>query len=484
MDEHLQKILRGKITMRPIKTITYLIILMATGSAIGAVHYVPQEYATIQAAVNASNNLDIIVVAPARYAGVGNRNINLYGRQIAVQSSDPNNAGVVSSTIIDCEGKNRGFVFYTGETGSSIIRGFTITGGYGLLGGAFYCYNNSSPSIANCVITGNSAVLGGAIACANSKTYPKISNCKITANSASVGGGAIYCNGASPVIKSCVINGNFAPDGGAIYSHNADNPAVINCTISGNAASKSAGAIYCYNSSKLTLNNDILWSNTAVTAPDLYVSNAGAAASAQLSYCNVRNSGVVSDSGCVINWGSGNINADPRFAGTGTLTLKNTFTGADFHLLKGSGCIDAGSPAYVSESGETDIDGKPRISGAKIDIGAYEFQQPIQAAFEIHPETLNLESNGQWVSGIISSIAGYSISDIDTASMVLNDTIKPESVAVEDGKMLLKFSRSKVQEAVSTVENEAVLNIAGKLNNGKDFAGSDTIRIIRPGGKK
>jgi rRNA pseudouridine-1189 N-methylase Emg1 (Nep1/Mra1 family) len=68
--------------------------------------------------------------------------------------------------------------------------------------------------------------------------------------------------------------------------------------------------------------------------------------------------------------------------------------------------------------------------------------------------------------------------------MVLNDTIRPESVAIEDGKMLLKFSRSEVQDKLSTAENEAVLNITGKLNNGKDFAGSDTIRIVRPAGKK
>jgi len=470
--------------MKPIKTITYFIVLTVAGSAIAAVRYVPQEYATIQAAVNASSNSDVVVVAPARYTGTGNRNINLNGKQIIVQSADPNNPAVVGSTVIDCEGKNRGFVFYTGETGSSVIRGFTITNGYGIIGGGLYCYNNSSPSIANCVITANSGVFGGAIACANSKTYPKISNCKITANSASVGGGAVYCNGASPIIKSCVISSNFAPDGGAVYSHNAGNPAIVNCTISGNAASKSAGAVYCYNSSNLLLSNDILWNNTALYAPDLYVANTGAAASAQISYCNVRNSGVVSDSGCIINWGSGNINTDPRFAGMGTLTLKNTFTGADYHLLKGSPCIDAGNPAYVPEQGETDIDGKPRISGAEIDIGAYETQMPVEVLFEIYPETLNLESNGQWISGIISSAGKYGVSDINTASMVLNDTIRPESVAIEDGKMLLKFSRSEVQDKLSTAENEAVLNITGKLNNGKDFAGSDTIRIVRPAGKK
>jgi len=470
--------------MRPVKIITYLFVLTVANTAIAAARYVPQEYATIQAAVNACNDSDVVVIAQGTYRNVGNRNINLYGKQIIIQSTDPNSPDVVNSTIIDCEGRNRGFVFYTGENADSIIRGLTITNGYPVIGGAVYCYNNSSPSIVNCAITGNTAVFGGAIACANSKTCLKISNCEITANSASVAGGAIYCNGASPKITTCVISANFAPDGGAVYSHNAGNPLITSCTVSGNAASKSGGGLYCYKSSNLVLDSVILWGNTSIYAPDLYVAGNGAATVVQISYCNVLNNNIVCDAGSSVSWGAGNISADPRFVSTGTLSPNNTFTGSNYHLLKGSLCIDAGNPAYVAQAGQTDLDGKPRISGSNIDIGAYELQLPIILAVEIHPETLNLESNGRWISGIISPTEKYNVSDINTASMFLNDTIKPESIAVEEGKMLLKFSRSEVQDAVGAAEDEAILNITGKLNNGKDFAGTDTIRIIRPAGKK
>jgi hypothetical protein len=44
----------------------------------------------------------------------------------------------------------------------------------------------------------------------------------------------------------------------------------------------------------------------------------------------------------------------------------------NLRLLSGSPCINVGNNAYVS--GNTDLDGNPRIVGARVDIGAYEFQ--------------------------------------------------------------------------------------------------------------
>jgi len=46
--------------------------------------------------------------------------------------------------------------------------------------------------------------------------------------------------------------------------------------------------------------------------------------------------------------------------------------GGDFHLRAGSPAVDAGDPAFVAASGETDLDGAPRVSGTRVDIGADE----------------------------------------------------------------------------------------------------------------
>ncbi|MCS7307783.1 MAG: hypothetical protein NZ526_04430 [Aquificaceae bacterium] len=58
---------------------------------------------------------------------------------------------------------------------------------------------------------------------------------------------------------------------------------------------------------------------------------------------------------------SGNIQADPKFVGF-----------VDFRLREGSPCIDAGRN-YALELPKTDRDGKPRINGRAVDMGAYEF---------------------------------------------------------------------------------------------------------------
>ncbi|UCD30194.1 MAG: LamG domain-containing protein, partial [Planctomycetota bacterium] len=52
---------------------------------------------------------------------------------------------------------------------------------------------------------------------------------------------------------------------------------------------------------------------------------------------------------------------------------QNALSGhSDYHLLPDSPCINAGDPDYLAHSGETDLDGKPRVIGGRIDMGAYE----------------------------------------------------------------------------------------------------------------
>jgi hypothetical protein len=48
----------------------------------------------------------------------------------------------------------------------------------------------------------------------------------------------------------------------------------------------------------------------------------------------------------------------------------------DYHLLSDSPCIDFGDPDYIPGPAETDLDGKPRVIGGRIDMGAYEYVSP------------------------------------------------------------------------------------------------------------
>ncbi|HEY3267779.1 MAG TPA: choice-of-anchor Q domain-containing protein, partial [Armatimonadota bacterium] len=49
--------------------------------------------------------------------------------------------------------------------------------------------------------------------------------------------------------------------------------------------------------------------------------------------------------------------------------------GGDFRLHAGSPCIDAGNDAYIASS-DRDLANAPRIAGAHVDIGAYEYGSP------------------------------------------------------------------------------------------------------------
>ena len=86
---------------------------------------VPGGYSTIQEAINAASDGDIIEVAPGPpYSGPGNWDIDFQGKAITVRSE----AGPEYTTL-DCSGQgHRGFYFHRGEGPDSILRGFTIEG--------------------------------------------------------------------------------------------------------------------------------------------------------------------------------------------------------------------------------------------------------------------------------------------------------------------------------------------------------------------
>ena len=81
---------------------------------------VPSNQPTIQAGIDAASNGDTVVVAPGTY----HEHIDFTGKAIEVKSS-----GGAASTIIDGDstGTNTGVVsFSSGESTSSILRGFTV----------------------------------------------------------------------------------------------------------------------------------------------------------------------------------------------------------------------------------------------------------------------------------------------------------------------------------------------------------------------
>jgi len=246
---------------------------------------------SIQAAINASSNGDVINIAAGTYSEY---NLNPGGKAITIQGTRNSDGSL--ATIIDGQDDGVVFRFISQEDQETILSDLMITGGLANYGGGIYCYDNSSPTISGCTISGNTGYShgggiycykfsnptirgctisgntgysqGGGIYCGYDST-PTISNCTIEGNESYNNGGGIYCwdsfptisdsefidnsadNGgglycriSNPTITGCTISGNTVYNGGGIYC-NDSSPTITDCTISGNAAEDNGGGIYC-----------------------------------------------------------------------------------------------------------------------------------------------------------------------------------------------------------------------------------------------
>jgi hypothetical protein len=68
------------------------------------------------------------------------------------------------------------------------------------------------------------------------------------------------------------------------------------------------------------------------------------------------------------------------------------FAASNFRLQAISPCLNSGNNGYVS--GQTDLDGNPRIYGPAVDIGAYELQSPGAPAFSSYLQHYGLPADG------------------------------------------------------------------------------------------
>jgi parallel beta-helix repeat protein len=249
-------------------------------------------------------------------------------------------------------------------------------------GGGIYCfgiYNSSNAIILNNIISNNTAFNGGGIFCTNNS--PTISNNIISNNTASYGGGIICTNDGTPTITNNTISNNLASvrGGGICCEYTYANPTFSNNTISNNSAA-SGGALSCTLYSNITLYNTIMWGNTATTSGhQVYLDDENS--DPNFYYCDIQ--GGMAQFGLnssIFYTGvfQNNIDADPLFVlpSLGSGTEFNGVT-ADWSLQETSPCINAGTPDITGLNlPATDIAGKPRIIGGRIDIGANEFGTP------------------------------------------------------------------------------------------------------------
>ncbi|MHC4646278.1 MAG: outer membrane protein assembly factor BamB family protein [Planctomycetota bacterium] len=315
--------------------LSVVLVSLANGRIITVSRDGAADFNNIQAAIDDANDGDTVVVADGTYSGVGNETIDFRGKAIKVRS-----AGGAGCCTIDSDGWGLAFHFHSGEGPTSIVDGFTMTNGHGIL-----C-DHSSPTITNCIITNN---IKGIQAMYSKKLM--VTNCVISRNS----NRGMYCHSFSnPTIRNCIISHNSATDkGGGLLFGWETSYSVANCTITGNTAEGGGGGVSYDGVGRIT--NCIIRGNSDPEVCRWYSSSPPVT---NVTYSNVQGGYP----------GLGNIDTNPRLKEDG------------YHLRWYSPCIDRGDPNGVYEA-QNDIDGQPRVAWGRVDIGADEF----------HPETPFLE---------------------------------------------------------------------------------------------
>jgi predicted outer membrane repeat protein len=261
--------------------------------------------------------------------------------------------------------------------------------------GAGLSTGSCSPIVIGCTFRGNSAASGGAVHCGDGGSATFV-NCTFGSNSSDDSGGAVYASSITWFYRcrfiNCIFAGNTAADaGGAVYSYYS-HLATANCTFVGNRA-RSGNAVACDSRessypAEFSITNCILWNG----GNEIW-NNDGTPVLVNFSNLWGGKAGIY-DPRAGLQWGRGNIEADPYFVAAGRWVSSGNppvvaepndpsafWVDGDYHLKSQAGrwdpsstswiyddvtsaCIDLGDPSNP-------VGHEPFPKGGRINMGAY-----------------------------------------------------------------------------------------------------------------
>lgn len=346
-----------------------LLLIMISGLLLhnnsdAAILNVPStNYPTIKRAIVYAEEDDTILVSSGEYTGPGNRDLDFGRKALTLMSFK----GPLV-TKLNCQGTaadpHRVFRLHQWEKNTTIIQGFTITGGYApptgpdslSLGGGIIVVNGSSPIIKDCIIENNFAYDGGGGVFCSDSAAPQFINCIIrnnstpTANASETFGGGVLLEGSTPTFQNCDISNNTSANGGGFSATGAD-LTIINSQIRNNVAegwssfepvfSGSGGGIYLLNSS-LDLTGSEIYGNRAMPENQMnYYPGRGGGLFAANSPTTIENCTMVGNSAktSLINSGEGG----GVYVSGSSLTILNSIIAFSFD----------GEAIYEDQAGES-----------------------------------------------------------------------------------------------------------------------------------
>jgi hypothetical protein len=355
------------------KSVLFSILLLISNLRVSEAQIlrVPDDHSTIQAAIDAAQNGDTILVSPGEYI----ENLNMKGKGILLASwfETTRDMDYITQTIINgsqpqYEDTASCILIVSSEDRNCIVSGFTITGGrgtkwedehnrgYWYTEGGGILIQAASPTIKNNIIRDNEALNrkgaivsagGGAIRMGDSN--PLIINNYISHNKGRYGAGIVLNYSGAVIRNNIIVNNTGGQDYGGgglwILEKASDLKIIENNTILNNSGGTAGGGVQLLNASAIFTNN-IIRGNHARTGAQVN-------GSSTFTYCNIEGG----------RTGEGNFDEALRF------------TDPSYIIPSGSQSIDGGNPhASYNDPEDPDQAGSPLAPSQgtlRNDVGAH-----------------------------------------------------------------------------------------------------------------
>ena len=391
------------------------LVLWSTTTLAQTTIHVPVDKSTIQAAIDASQNGDTVLVDPGTY----NERIDFHGKNITLTSS-----GGAAQTIIDGQQGGSVVSFHNSETNAAVLSGFTIQNGKADYG-AGVDIESAAPIVEHNIITANNCGTGAGVYVDFSSAIVRYNvihhnNRAASCYPSGIGGGGITIGGSGQakvlynliyenqggyegggigmwaagqaLVEGNIIRNNYSTGstGGGMSIQNEGSSIVrnnvivnnygggvdwgrmpgdfSNNTVAGNSSLPNTVELAALSWWDGTFRNNLIVASTGATAIHCDSSTTYGITAANFTYNDVYSDGGSAYS-CPAQTGTNNnISIDPKFA--------NPAAG-NYHLSTGSPVIDIANGAITLPA--TDADLNPRVVAgaggtALLDMGAYEYQ--------------------------------------------------------------------------------------------------------------